>query len=250
MQNKTVFNQTLANSWKDFVDCPERLKTLSGFLEKNLLKHKQGYIFDAALGIGCESIYLLNRGYNVISNEIDDTLIQIARESAYEHKIKLNITQQDWRDLEMKYRNNYFDGIFILGNSLCLLDDINDIQLTLKNFYKSLTPGGTLIVDERNFPYIVEFKNDILKGNFRYSGKYIYCGTEVKAVPIHIANDEVIFGYYRNNKLIGSLKMYPFKKHEMKELLLEAGFRNVKIFSDFKHGYDKEADFYINVAVK
>lgn len=250
MKEKSVFNKGLAASWTEFVDCPERLRTLSSFLEKHLSKHKDGNIFDAALGIGCESIFLKKKGYNILSNEIDDTLIQIAKESAEEHRVHLEITEQDWRQMEFQYSSNYFEGIFILGNSLCLLDKLDDIRLTLKNFLFALKDGGTLIVDERNFPYMLDNKKEILSGNFRYSGNYIYCGKSIKGIPIDISDDEINFGYFKRNDLIGSLKMYPFKKDELKNLLLETGFKSVTEFSDFKRGHDSQADFFIHVATK
>jgi len=236
--------------WKDFVNCPKRLKTLAPFLEKYLSKHKQGYIFDAALGIGCESIFLKMMGYKIISNEIDETLIQVATKSAKRQNIKLQITRLDWREISYPYKYNFFDGIFLLGNSLSCLNDINDINISLKNFYFSLKQGGTIIIDERNFPYIISHKNEILSGNFHYSGEYIYCGKSIKGIPIAISDKEIDFGYFQGIMFIGSLKMYPFKKGELKELLLEAGFKNVVEFSDFKPGYESRADFFIYIATK
>jgi len=248
MIEKSVFNKDLAASWTEFVDCPQRLKTLSSFLEKHLSKHKKGILFDAALGIGCESIFLTQRGYNVISNEIDDTLIRIANESAIANCVRLEIIKQDWRELD--YDSYFFDGMFLLGNSLCLLDNLEDIRLSLKNFFDALKYGGTFIVDERNFPYIMGHKQEILNGNFRYSGKYLYCGKKIKGIPIEIYENEIRFGYYNNNNLIGSLKMYPFKKGELKDLLHEVGFTIVKQYSDFKEGYSDQADFLFYVAIK
>lgn len=246
----TIFNRNLTCEWANFVDCPSRLETLGPFLEMHLGKHKKGVIFDAALGIGCESAFLIEKGYTVISNEIDEMFIQIATESSIRQNLALNIINKDWRLLESKSYIETFDAIFILGNSLCLLCDIEGIRKTLQNFYSILKPGGTLIVDERNFHYIVSHKSQILSGDFRYSGKFIYCGKLIKGIPIVITKANVIFGYYKKNNLLGTLEMYPFKRDELKGLLLEVGFTLIKEFSDFRPVKNFNADFFIYVASK
>jgi len=248
---KMTFESQLSQYWADFVDCNRRLRTECSFLTKTLNKYRNGTLLDAAMGTGCESIYLLKSGYNVISNEIDQGLIGVARQHAENENVILKISSVDWLNFSSYYENASIDCIILFGNSLCLLEERSIIENVLHQFYNTLVPGGLLLVDERNFDYILKCKTNILKGNFRYSGKYIYCGKSVIAKPIKISNNNVSFGYYHIDRgLVGQLDMYPFKYQELKSILEIVGFKTPQIFSDFKVGRNETADFFTYLAEK
>jgi hypothetical protein len=114
-----------------------------------------------------------------------------------------------------------------------------------------LRSGGILIIDERNFQYMLDKKADILKGDFCYSGKYVYCGKKVHGKPIEISENRVRMEYTKKNeKKKGHLVLYPFKRNELFSLLKEAGFSRVDRFSDYFKGYSPTADFYQYVCIK
>lgn len=257
MENKLIrtkstgFTSDLSIKWTDFVDCEKRLQTLSSFILKNMAYIERVPILDAALGIGCESIYLINRKFDVISNEISPELIEVAKGLARKNNCTLNITSFNWLDFNLHFDKYSFSNILLFGNSLCLLDTKEDIIKSIGNFYNILCEGGKLFVDERNFPYILKSKYEILNGNFKYKFQTIYCGRKIVGRPIHISNSEVIFGYF--NKLdycIGELKMIPFKKGELEGILHNIGFREIKTYSDLSIGYTSNADFYTYEAIK
>ena len=124
---------------------------------------------------------------------------------------------------------------------------MEDQLSALRNFRQILKPGGKLIVDERNYAH------HFLNGNFRFSGDYVFCGKDkVSAKPIHVSDSMVVMGY--DHKVSGErvhLVLYPFKKGEMKELIEEAGFRDIQAFGDYKPRFDpKEPEFITYVARK
>jgi len=247
----SVFTAKLAQYWSDFVDCDKRLLTEAPFLLSTLSQYKDGLVLDAAMGNGCESIFLLKKGFHVLSNEIDTNLIHLATQAAKRGGVTLDVTSYDWQEIGSGLPPGSVDAIILLGNSLCLLEDSNTIEEVLGNFFYILKTGGCLIVDERNFSYILEKREEILDGNFRYSGKYIYCGTKITGRPIQISNQSVVFGYFENgNDLVGELKMYPFKSKELKYLLRNVGFSEVRVLSDFQERFDPNADFYTYLAFK
>ncbi len=275
-----LFEKNLAQMWEDFVFCDKRLKkngeeTL--FLDNLYNQFKDSnniIIFDAALGTGCESIYFLKKGIDVRSNEIDDNLQLIAYKNAKNEGVyeRLILSSWNWVDLDKnfnkRYPNTKVNIVLLLGNSLCLVLNKNDRITSLRSFYNIIKPGGMLVIDERNFDYILKNKSIILKDpikNFRFKGEYVYCGECVKGVPTKINEDIVEFSYYEipqntrkeidsyqfiNEHIIGRLLMYPFKNGELCNLLEEVGFENIEKYSDFKKGYDPNADFYTYIAQK
>jgi SAM-dependent methyltransferase len=203
------------------------------------------------LGDGCDSIHLIKNGFDVTSNEIDLLFLRKARENSRLHNTELKVTQYDWCNLGRHLGTDGFDAVLCLGNSLTYLFRKKDRINALGEFHKILRPGGIILVDERNYPYILENKEEILQGNFRYSGKYVYCGKDVRGFPIKITNRAVKWKYVHSKTgKIGFLDMHPFKEGQVLKELSEAGFSEVKQFSDYREGVDETADFFQYVARK
>lgn len=241
----------LAELWGDFVDCKKRREGENGWLIEQLNKYNCKEIFESSLGVGCDSIYLQKNGFDVTSNEIDKSWLKKAIQSAKKEKVKLKITNLDWRKLTTKIKKESFDAALCLGNSLTYMFTHSEQTRALQQLRFILRPKGILIIDERNYQYILDNRKEILGGNFRYSGKYVYCGETVHGKPIEITNDYVKFQYTdeRTGKK-GYLVLYPFKKGYLKKILKEAGFKKIEQFSDYKKGCRKSADFYQYVCIK
>jgi glycine/sarcosine N-methyltransferase len=259
LSNNTIYNlhespsfsAKLANHWHEFVSCEKRLNLEAPFLLSVCGSPAKSYILDAATGIGCESIFLLKSGYEVVSNEIDENLLSLAINNAKNEGINLKLKKIKWENFLSEYKKEYFDNILLLGNSICLVTSASDRRKCLKNFWQLLAKGGKLIIDERNFDYIFNNRVDILRGKFRYSRKIMYCGEIVKGRPIKISSTNIIFGYFHKEfGLIGMLHMYPFKKGELKKLLVEVGFQHVWEVYDFGLNSIEKCDFITYVAIK
>jgi len=123
---------------------------------------------------------------------------------------------------------------------------------TLHNFRRILRSGGVLIIDERNYQYMLDKREEILKKQkFDYSGKFVYCGDKVHGAPIEISDKKVHMEYTdeRTGKK-GYLILYPFKRRELLNLLKEAGFTKIEQYSDYKKGLKNTADFNQYVCIK
>ncbi len=248
---KNYNSRALVEMWGDFINWRKRRQGEKGFLKRILEKNNARKVFESCLGDGCDSIYLLMEGFDVLSNDLDLEFIKKAQENARRENVKLNITSHDWRELDKYFEKENFDAVLCLGNSLTYLFAKRDQLKTLKQFYRLLKKGGILIIDERNYQYFLDNKDQILEGNFRYSGKYVYCGNRVHAHPIKITNNKVVMGYNdTTRKKKGYLILYPFGKNELLELLKRTGFKKIKQYSDFKVRHNKKADFYIYVCKK
>ena len=59
-----------------------------------------------------------------------------------------------------KYADNGYDAIVVMGNSFAHLPDFHGDQqehkIAIANFHALLKPGGVLIIDHRNYDYILE----------------------------------------------------------------------------------------------
>jgi len=244
-------SQTLVSMWREFIDWDKRRKGEDNFLVKQFQARGVKKIFDASVGDGCDSIYLLKQGFDVTSNDLDETFIAKALENAKAENVQLKITRFDWRKLDTELAQESFDAVILLGNSLTYLFDEKDQLETLRQFKRLLRSGGVLVIDERNYQYILDNREKILQGDFQYSGNYVYCGDKVHGKPIEISDERVKMEYTNESTgKKGYLVLYPFQHGEMKNLLAKTEFASVEQFSDYKPGENNDADFYQYVCVK
>jgi SAM-dependent methyltransferase len=283
-----IFERELCRQWEDFVDTERRMEKLGPFFEHVLGKDPAGSILDAAAGIGSDALWLADRGFNVTLNEIEPVYREIIEERFRSHGRPLYLFADDWRKLP-ESMGQWFTTVLVLGNSLCLLSTPEQQKQAVEAFYEVLAPGGTLIIDERNFTHFTEpdvaerIKRNPIR-NFPYAGKVMYCGNAVKGCPKSIGETDVVFRYYRNDdafarnmlntkeldelqrkaldeREIGSLHLYPFSKGELGTLLLDCQFKDITVYrdldwrqpfplSDTDDWFDKDADFFVYVATK
>jgi glycine/sarcosine N-methyltransferase len=238
----------LVEIWADFVDWPKRKAGEAGFIKRNLAKHGCRSVYDLCVGGGFDSIELLLTGFDVTSNEVDDAFLELANRNAEDRGVSLSITRFDWRELPP---HPEFDSAIMMGNSLIYMPDPVERQKVICNVYGLLNPGGVFIIDRRNFEYILSEREEILRGNFRYSREFVYCGEHVNGYPVAIEDKGVLFEYLdkRTGKKY-NIMQYPVMEEEMNVLLRQAGFREVNTYYDYKEVKPAHHDFTQHVAVK
>jgi hypothetical protein len=142
-----------------------------------------------------------------------------------------------------------FDLTLLLGNSLCLLRQREDRELVAANLRAICPAGGAVVVDERNFRYLLSARAEILRGRFRYKRTVMYCGERIRGVPIAISDDNITFAYMESSTgtEMGRLDMYPFKTEELRSLFATSGFSRCDVYSDLAPGAQDDADFFTYV---
>jgi hypothetical protein len=202
-------------------------------------------VMDLGAGSGCDAIALAERGIRVIGNEVDPVLLGAARQSATRAGVDVEWQSLDWRTIGSR-KPGSVQSAYLVGNSFCLLMDESHRGLASHQFARLLSPHGKLVVDERNFDYILRERSAILDGNFRYSRRVVYCGRGVSAVPSLIEDDRVVFSYFltETGEFLGNLVMHPFRRGELVEAFARAGFRLLGEFSDLRRGRQESADFF------
>ncbi len=256
----SMFEPLLADVWDEFVSPDKRVSKLGPFVEARIeeMGLSKASILDAATGVGCDSAYLLSKGHDVISNEIDARLIAHAIElSEGAEPRPLNVTRFDWRHFEHLAEAETFDILLALGNSLSCLRTEGDIRAVLTRFAYLLRPDGLLIVDERNYPAMFDERRQMAKPDFRFPGRVVYCSNTIQARPKRmpaeagIDNDVLTLEYIRskNGKSVGTFDVLPFKRGQLTGLLEESGFRSVKAYHNLSpKGRSDKSQFVTYVA--
>jgi SAM-dependent methyltransferase len=105
-------------------------------------------MLDVACGRGRHSKYLADKGYTVTGIDLSIQSINIARKLENDH---LSFFQHDMR---LPFRVNYFDFVFNFFTSFGYFETQRENENALRTLKNALKPGGTLVLDYLNSPYI------------------------------------------------------------------------------------------------
>jgi len=162
-----------AKNWQLYIgEKKDRTSKYKNFLVSLLKEKKAVTILDAACGSGVDSVMLIeemgsNPAFSLTSCDYSDKMLKGALKTRWERRreqafFDWTIEEGNWMTLnkDVKTPGAGYDAIICMGNSFPhLIDDNGDLRdqkICIKNFYDMLKPGGTLIIDHRNYDYILK----------------------------------------------------------------------------------------------
>ncbi len=143
---------------------------------------------------------------NVIIADINNAMLSVGRDRLIDRNLVDNISFVQADAESLPFPRNYFDRI-IIGFGL---RNVTDKDQALRSMFKSLKPGGKLL--------ILEFSTPKLPGL-----KQIYDAYSFKLLPMMgkwVADDEESYRY-----LAESIRMHP-NQETLKKMMQDAGFEN------------------------
>ena len=231
------------DKWDALIDWDGRAKGEGKFFVDLLRERGMKTILDVATGTGFHSCRLMEEGFDVTSVDGSAEMLMKAFENAGNRGQVLKTTQADWRWLNKDIKGK-FDAIICLGNSFTHIHDEMDRRRALAEFYAALKHDGILIIDHRNY-------DAILDNDFSTKHQFYYCGKDIVAEPEYVDDGLARFRYSFPDGSVYNLNMFPLRQAYVKQLLNEAGFRDIKTYGDFQAEFGEEQpDFYIQVAEK
>ena len=101
-------------------------------------------VLDLPCGVGRHSLELARRGYRVTGVDRTAAYLETARDKAAADNLELELVQADMREFA---RPEAFDAAINLYTSFGYFEELAQDRQVLQNFYQSLRPGGTLVMD-------------------------------------------------------------------------------------------------------
>ncbi|KAL7638800.1 UNVERIFIED_CONTAM: hypothetical protein RMT77_010334 [Armadillidium vulgare] len=279
---------TAAKLWELYIgDKNQRTKVYRDFITSLLREKNCAHVLDVACGTGVDSIMLLEEGFKLTSVDLSDKMLKYAlktrwkrrKEPAFDEWV---IEEANWLTLPEDIEGyGTFDAVVCLGNSFAHLPDLSGDQsehrLAVKNFAQMVKPGGILLIDHRNYDYIVK-NGKAPSHNIYYNSKHIkkintsvlYVNGEPSLVTLdynmevdtsedgrdettdsEVAKKGRLHGSVNQNKF--RLSYYPHQVAKFGELLKNSFEEEVKhsVYGDFKPiGEIENPGFYIHVIEK
>nr|AYE92135.1 glycine N-methyltransferase [Gobiocypris rarus] len=157
-----------AKVWQLYIgDTRSRTEEYKSWVFSLLRKHGVQRVLDVACGTGVDSIMLVEEGFKVVSVDASDKMLKYALKERWERRKEPAfdnwvIEEANWLTLpeDVTKPEDGFDAVICLGNSFAHLPDFkgdqSDQKLALQNIASMVKPGGILIIDHRNYDYILE----------------------------------------------------------------------------------------------
>jgi SAM-dependent methyltransferase len=244
-----IFNEV---HWAEVPEVADAVTRLSGFnlygetskdsWQKPLTSVPK--ILDLCCGLGRISTVLAQMGFEVTGVDLTEKYLTTAKEDAKAENLNIEYILEDVRKF---VRPDYFDTIINLYISFGYFKDQNDDLLVLKNVYESLKTGGTFIIETLGKEIAV--KNFIESEWFEQSGYTVMTEYELLDSCTFLKNRWIIMNNEKRIEKIFVQRIY--SASELKELLLQAGFKKIDIYGDWDESvYDHKARMLIAVCRK
>jgi SAM-dependent methyltransferase len=206
---------------------------------------RRGAVLDLCCGPGRHSVVLAKRGFQVTGVDSTRFLLNKARQRARSARARVEFVQSDMRDF---VRPDTYNLALRLWTSFGYFDDKDDDRRVLRNTFESLQRRGVCVIDM--------FGKERLAKGFQ-AAIPTRCPDGTLLIQMHeifddwtrIRNEWILLKGNRARRFKFHLTMY--SGQELKDLLRQAGFVDVKLYGDFDgQPYGLDAPRLIAVARK
>ena len=198
-----------------------------------LLKLPEGARFlDVGCGIGRHSIELANHGYRAVGLDISRKYVNEATARARKIKPKPVFLKKDMRKIEFK---NEFDAAISLFTSFGYFPKKADDILSVRRIYRSLKPGGALVMDLFNGTPVKKSLDQLAqKGESLHEWMELSNGSLLLQNPIYISRKNATLTRWihiengRRREVTSFTRAYT--KKSLLSLLEKIGFQKIRFF--------------------
>lgn len=202
------------------------------FIKSSLGQTELSSLLDIGCGTGNLSIALATFSNTVMAIDLDESMLKKAREKSA-GQTNLHLSRLDMLDIASTYPKGSFDAIICFGNTLVHLGSNIEILDFFQQAQSLLKPGGKLLVQIINYDRIIDFDIDHLptieNDKVKFERKYIY-----HPVGNKLDFDTILTIKETGQEIKNCVQLLPIRKSEVKNLLHEAGFSNIKFYGNFK----------------
>ncbi|HYQ59264.1 MAG TPA: class I SAM-dependent methyltransferase [Draconibacterium sp.] len=189
------------------------------------------HILDIGCATGELAFQLSKGGAEVTGIDLNEDLLQQAIRSKKQEGIAFQ--QGNMLELAQDFETQQFDAVLCFGNTLVHLNSTALIAKMLDGASEVLKPGGQLLMQLLNYDYIcsepVEELPIIDTENIKFVRHYKFTdGSDLIGFQTNLEIKTL------NRIVSNETPLLALKSTELKTLLINAGFRNVQFYANFK----------------
>ena len=250
----------LSDDYDRFVNWENRLAYEMPFIERTLREADARRVLDVACGTGMHAIELARYGYEVVGADLSAPMIERTKENAATLRqaqdsaagVEAHFVVAGFGELAEKLVlsplislrtspvegvGSPFDTVLCLGNSLPHVSSAGELGEALADFAAALRPGGSLLIQNRNFDAVI-VRCD------RWMGPQAHREGETEWLFLRFydfePDDTLTFnlvtlrreGAGDWSQRVTSTRLWPLRQEELTAALMEAGFGSIACYGD------------------
>jgi len=198
------------------------------FIEKVMDLHSGAKILDLCSGHGRHAIELAKRGYSVVCQDFNRSVLKLAEENAKKAGVSIVTVCSDMRKIPF---DEEFDGIINMWSSFGYFKNKKEDSRVLSQVVKALNPFGKFFLDLDNRAWIFQHFQEIQHYDF---GQLKISGTSCLKIKKSRIQTELCLREKdkKPKKIILVMRYYSFQ--EMETLLTSVGLQVEKVMGGFK----------------
>jgi SAM-dependent methyltransferase len=179
---------------------------------------------DLCCGAGRYSIALAKRGFSVTGVDLTKYLLDRGREAARAARVRIKWVRHDMRDF---VRPDSFAFVLSMFSSFGYFDDQRQDMKVLGNSFRSLEPGGVLLIDLMNMERLVKMK-PLARPMRLPDGSSLLERHEILDDRIRVRNERSVTRNGKTRSFKYGVTVYSAR--EMRRMMERSGFVNVKLY--------------------
>ncbi|HZK35042.1 MAG TPA: class I SAM-dependent methyltransferase [Bacillota bacterium] len=188
-------------------------------------------IVDLACGTGSITNRLAARGYNMTGVDISQDMLSVAREKARKSGLNVPYIHQDIRSLDL---HGPLDAVVCMCDGLNYIIKKDALRQVLCKAREYLKPGGVLLFDISSYYKLSQILGNNIIVDTEGDTNLVWCNSYSDKSQI-LQMDLTFYvrqgDYFR--RFYETHLQRAYKSKELKNLLVESGFSDIALFSDF-----------------
>jgi glycine/sarcosine N-methyltransferase len=229
---------SLSSDYDRFVNWKNRLAYELPFIQARLKAAQALRILDAACGTGMHAIALQQQGYEVTGADLSASMIERARANALAAGSQARFAVAGFGELTTQVGGG-FDALLCLGNSLPHVLTPAELHEALADFHAMLRPGGLLMLQSRNFDWVLDRRERWMSPESHREGEKEWLFTRFYDFdPDGLLTFNVITtqreGAVPWRQQVSATRLWPQCQAELAEALRAAGFASPGYYGDMQ----------------
>lgn len=198
-------------------------------------------ILELACGTGNITIPLAKKGYDIAGVDISWEMLEKAKEKAESEGMELVLLNQDMKELDFAVYN--LDAVVCACDGFNYILEDEELEEIFKNIHSLLKEDGLFIFDISSYYKLSEILGQNTFAENREEMSYIwqnYFDEEEAMVEMDLAFFIKEGEMYKKSSESHYQRAY--RRDEVEMMLESAGFREVKVYSDFTKAYSEEGE--------
>jgi glycine/sarcosine N-methyltransferase len=224
------FYAELADHYDDMARFAERLESEQKVLSLWQKKLACQTVVDVGCGTGLHAVVLARLGMQVTAIDPSAAMLQRAAENAKANAVSLTLLPITMQKLGRSIKTEQ-DAVFCLGNTLPHILTIRSLQASLKSVYKTLKPGGALVIQILNYEHVLRQQQRIVQisrsGDSEYIRFYDFLGKRLRFNVLMIKGSTPPF-----RRQLLSTMLRPLSQPLLKSILHQCGFVALEFFAN------------------